>query len=248
MVVKIEAVTVCVNYGDFLAVTAEWNRHLFDQWVVVTTPDDELTREVCRKYRIEALVTEEGREPGGGLNKGYLVERGLQMLSAEGWRWHLDADVVLPRHARLMLTQAHLDPAVIYGVDRVMVRSWADWVRLRDSGYLNQPADTPHEVGFPPGFEVGARWFVPQSGWVPIGFTQIWHTSVEEWRRVRVRPYPSNHDGASHTDVRHSLQWDRRRRQLLPELIAVHLESEPAEMGANWRGRTTRPFGPPTTT
>ena len=49
MVVKIEAVTVCVNYGDFLAVTAEWNRHLFDQWVVVTTPDDELTREVCRK-------------------------------------------------------------------------------------------------------------------------------------------------------------------------------------------------------
>lgn len=242
---KIEAVTVCVNYGDFLAVTAEWNRHLFDHWVVVTTPDDELTREVCQRYHLQALVTAEGHTPGGGLNKGHLVERGLQHLSTEGWRWHLDADVALPRHTRRLLELAQLDPTVIYGVDRVMVRSWADWVRLRDSGYLSQPPDNPHEVRFPPGYDLGARWVVPQAGWVPIGFTQLWHASMEEWRGVRVRPYPANHPGASHTDVRHSLQWDRRQRQLLPELIAVHLESEAAEIGANWKGRTTRPFGPP---
>ena len=242
---RIEAVTVCINYGDFLAVTAEWNRHLFDHWVVVTSPDDDVTREVCRQYQLQTLLTEEGYDSGGRFNKGALVERGLQMLSTEGWRWHLDADVVFPSHTRKQLELAHLDPAVIYGVDRIMVRSWNDWVRLRDSGYVSRPFDNPHEVRFPPGFEVGSRWVVPQSGWVPIGFTQLWHASMEEWRRVRVRPYPGNHGGASHTDVRHSLQWDRRRRQLLPELIAVHLESEHAEIGANWTGRTTAPFGPP---
>ena len=37
---KLEAVTVCVGYADFLGVVAEANRHLFDRWVIVTTPGD----------------------------------------------------------------------------------------------------------------------------------------------------------------------------------------------------------------
>jgi hypothetical protein len=41
-----------------------------------------------------------------------------------------------------------------------------------------------------------------------------------------------------------AVQWARQHRQLLPELFAVHLESERVAMGANWKGRTTRPFGP----
>ncbi len=59
-----------------------------------------------------------------------------------------------------------------------------------------------------------------------------------------MRRYPLHHGDAARTDVQFALQWDRRHRQLLPEVIVLHLESEPAEQGANWKGRTTRPFGP----
>jgi hypothetical protein len=38
--------------------------------------------------------------------------------------------------------------------------------------------------------------------------------------------------------------WDRQFRVLLPEVVVLHLESEQAQQGANWRGRTTVPFGP----
>jgi uncharacterized protein YukE len=41
-----------------------------------------------------------------------------------------------------------------------------------------------------------------------------------------------------------AMQWTRDRRHLIPEIIATHLESERAAMGANWNGRTTRAFGP----
>jgi hypothetical protein len=244
--VFLEALTVCVNYGDFLAVAAEQNRALFDRWLVVTTAEDEETREVCRHFNLDTLITREGITPGREFNKGFLIERGLQQLSIDSWHWHLDADVILPAHTRHALQVARLDPEMIYGFDRVMVRSWNDWVRLRDSGYLQQQWRGTYELHFPPGFDVGTRWMVPQSGWVPIGFSQLWHGSAEHWRGTRVRGYPTNHSGASHTDVRQSLQWDRRRRELLAEIITVHLESEPCAVGSNWQGRNTQRFGPPT--
>jgi hypothetical protein len=49
---------------------------------------------------------------------------------------------------------------------------------------------------------------------------------------------------AARTDVQFALQWDRERRAIVPELVCLHLESEDAGVGANWSGRTTRPFGP----
>ena len=50
---RIEAVTTCLNYGDFLSETAAVNRHLFSRWLVVTHPEDKETREVCRRYGLE---------------------------------------------------------------------------------------------------------------------------------------------------------------------------------------------------
>ena len=102
----LEALTVCVNYGDFLAVAAAHNRALFDRWLVVTTPEDEETREVCRQFNLDTLITREGITPGREFNRGYLIERGLQQLSTESWHWHLDADVILPDHTRQALQVA----------------------------------------------------------------------------------------------------------------------------------------------
>jgi len=37
-VIKIEAVSVCVGYGDFLAESAKINKGLFDHWTIITEP------------------------------------------------------------------------------------------------------------------------------------------------------------------------------------------------------------------
>lgn len=245
---KISAVTVCVGYGDFLRESVAWNRHHFDKWVIVTSPDDTETREVCRQNRLTCLVTKD-HERDGTFSKGRAIERGLQQLPADDWILHIDADVVLPLSFHDDITRAHLDPAMVYGADRIMVRSWAEWQAFQKTGWLQRTTGdwSPHAVAVPPGFSIGARWVGPD-GFAPIGFLQLWHRveGGEEWRGVRTKPYPSGHGSACREDVQFGLLWDRRQRVLIPELFVVHLESEPAATGTNWKGRTTRRFGPET--
>src|SRR5690348_374618 len=111
----IEAVTVCVGYGDILEYTARQNAPLFDRWLIITSPDDEETREVCRKHSLATLLSNDHHRQGDAFNKGRLIERGLQHLSANGWRLHVDADIVIPHYGRRLLESAHLDERKIYG-------------------------------------------------------------------------------------------------------------------------------------
>lgn len=241
----ISAVTVCVGYGDFLRETCKYNRHHFDKWVIVTSPDDHETREVCRANHLTCLTTDDHQREGE-FSKGRCVERGLQQLPADSWIVHIDADVVPPSRFRHLLDLAHLLPDSIYGCDRYMVRSWVQWQRLVAAGWVHsQQLGHPHSVGAPFGVEIGCRWAGPD-GYVPIGFFQLWHrgASEEEWRGARVKPYPLAHGSACRTDVQFALQWDRRKRLFIPELFVAHLESEVSAVGANWKGRTTKRFGP----
>jgi len=242
---RLEAVTVCVGYDDFLSAAALYNIRIFDRWVVVTEPEDEQTREVCRRHNIECLLSEDGSWGGADFAKGRLIERGLQHLSSDAWRLHLDADIVLPAHTWSALEVAELQKDCIYGIDRLMVNSWDEWQKVVQSGYLDGKQFQFHcNVNFPPGLRVGSRWAGNETGYVPIGFFQLWHSSQDLWRGVRARPYPCRHNTACRTDVQHALQWDRRKRVMIPEIIAVHLASEDAKLGANWKGRTTMRFGP----
>lgn len=242
---RLEAVTVCIGYGDFLAASAPWNAHQFDKWTVVTAPDDRETRDVCRRFGIHCVLSHEHLRHGAKFNKGRLVERGLHHCSAGAWRVHIDADVVLPARLRHYLDHAHLDESCIHGADRIMVRSWEQWLKLQASGWLvGTTRRYPYSVELPDGFSIGARWSSPEAGFTPIGFFQLWHAQEDEYHGARVKPYPQHHGTACRSDVQHSLQWDRRKRVLIPELFVVHLESESAKNGTNWNGRKTKRFGP----
>lgn len=248
MLPPIEAVTVCINYGDFLAAVAPFNRHHFRQWTVVTTPADEETREVCRQHDIHCLLSNDDKRDGV-FSKGRLVERGLQHLSADTWVLHLDGDICLPQSFRFELDRAHLEDRKVYGVDRFMVRGYKQWQKLLATGYPGQvQRDHPHQPLLPKGYPLGSRW-AGSDGYVPIGFFQLWHRKggAEEWRGGRTKPYPRAHGTAVRTDVQHALQWDRRDRALIPELYVAHLESDGAytERGKNWNGRKSPRFGPP---
>lgn len=249
----LEVVTVCVGYADFLAETAKWNAGLFDRWIIVTEDSDEATRELCRKMNLEVIITDDGKrhvrgENGinsGKFNKGRMVERGLLQTSDEGWRLHLDADIAVPHRFRHALEAADLQKDVIYGADRAMVQSFEDWKTLLDSGYMQGGHWDYHcRTQFPKNVQIGTRWAHPQMGYVPIGFFQLYHSSQDEWRGVRVKPYPMNHSNACRSDVKFGMKWDRHKRAVIPELFVVHLESHPAKMGSNWNGRTTKPFAP----
>jgi hypothetical protein len=243
---KIEAVTVCCRYADFLRETIPYNLPHLDRWLIVTDEDDADTREVCRQHNLEVVITDDFYRSGARFDKARGIDRGLQLLTHDDWVLHLDADIALPGHTRQTLANADLDPRVVYGCDRVIVRGWDRWQRLRASGFLHRLSRSHHHnVCFPGGFDVGARWADSRHGYAPIGFFQLFHRDAVLYRGTRLRRYPCHgHCDAARTDVQFSLQWDRRYRALIPELVVFHLESEDAAVGANWSGRTTKPFGP----
>ena len=239
---KIEAVSVCVNYADFLRQVAPFNRVHFDRWVIVTSPDDADTREACRRLNLECLVTEDFNRGSAPFNKGAGIERGISLCAHDGWMLHIDADIVLPGDFREALESAHLDESCLYGCDRYMVQGWDAWQKIKSSGWASRGwhcTTSPH-----PGHPIGTRWTDVRFGYVPIGFFQLWNPAADHYRGIRTRRYPDRHQDAARADVQFGLQWDRRKRVLLPEVIAAHLESEPAKLGANWKGRKTIPFGP----
>lgn len=238
----LEACTVCVSYSDFLSETARKNRPLFDRWVVVTTPDDEGTREVCRKFNLDCHLTEAFYENDDEFNKAKGINLGLERLAKKDWVCHLDADIILPPDTRQFLETALPREDTIYGIDRVMLKSWEDWQAFQVSGYLQH--DYHARCNFPKGYEVGARWVSPHYGFCPIGFFQLWHGPGTQYKGINSKRYPDSHNDAARADIQMSLLFDRPYRALLPEIIAIHLESEAAPLGANWKGRTTKPFGP----
>jgi hypothetical protein len=54
--------------------------------------------------------------------------------------------------------------------------------------------------------------------------------------------YPQQSHGADHCDLLFARLWPRKLRTHIPELLAVHLESENAGAGVNWYGRKSKPL------
>jgi hypothetical protein len=174
---------------------------------------------------------------GDKFNKGKAIERGLGMLAHDDFVLHLDADIALPLDFRESLLDADLDTECIYGADRHVLKHGVDWMAWKRRGSTRAFHCFQRAFIEP----VSARWVDIRYGYVPIGYFQLWHQSADIRKGIRTRRYPEWHSNAARADVKFALQWDRRRRQLLPEVIVGHLE-DGGPMGANWNGRTTPQF------
>ncbi len=234
---KIEALTICAGYADFLAETLPRNAVHFDHVLVVTSFEDADTQQLCRELSIECRPTDLLNK-GGPFAKGRAIDWGLGFLEKSDWVCHLDADIYLPPQTRRLIEGSEPDDACIYGCDRVNCVGNDAWDQYLagENKYLHQFRH--HCLLVPPPFPMMARLILPEhEGYVPIGFFQLWHAS-------HGRRYPLHQTTAEHTDVLHALQWPRDKRRLMEEVIAVHLESSPGEMGRDWHGRKTPPFRP----
>jgi len=236
--ITLKAVTTSVNNADFLAHTAPLNRRWFDRFVVVTAPEDQATQRVCKAWNIECVVTDVFRSHWGEFRKGKGVNRGLASLGIgpQDWLVHLDADIILPGSFRHSLEVAQLDPHMVYGVDRIEFKSYQQFqtwygkpTPLRDNMFI--------DVSHVDGARIGTRVaFDHHSGYVPIGFFQLWNAASG------VHSYPEGHQNAGREDTLFAAQWPRAKRGFIPEIMVYHLESEDAPMAVNWKKRVTKPF------
>ena len=237
----LEGVIICCQYSDFLAHTLPLNKGHFDKLVVVTSTTDKATQHLCEHHHVQCITTDVFYENGASFNKAKGINEGLKNLSQKGWVLHMDGDIVLPPQFRDTLEPIDLDESFIYGVDRLMCNSYEDWARYVASPHLTQEAEIyihPQCDNMPIGTRIAK--YGTAEGYIPIGFFQLWCPNVSG-----INHYPQEHDDAGRTDMLFATQWPRNKRGFIPEIIAIHLESEKLiTMGKNWKGRKTRHFGP----
>lgn len=233
---KIECVTVSVGYSDFLAWMLLWNKRHFDDMVVVTSTGDQQTQKVCAYHHVRCVQTDAFYAGGQAFNKGAGISAGLAALSCSDWVVHMDSDILLPPRSRDLIQRSQADPCSIYGIDRIMCKSFEDWTAFVSDPEL-QHTDEVYVTAnaFPLGSRVAKT---DLDGYVPIGYFQLWNAAA-----TNRKSYPSEHGTSARADMVFAQQWSRNTRHLIPEVVGIHLESEDTPKGANWRGRTTQPFG-----
>jgi hypothetical protein len=201
--------TVCIGYDDLLAITLPRNRDHFRRVLIVTSPEDRKTEAVAIANDSEVYKTDAFRRAGAALNKGLMIEEGLDHLGREGWIAVMDADIVLPRKMAL----GEIRPQSLYGAHRKMLVEPRDFRDVMDWSVLPDMRAERAEVEVPGYFHLfhASDPVLTERPWFPV-----------DWR----------HCGGY--DSEFQSRWAKANRKWLPFEV-LHLGAN----GQNWCGRVT---------
>jgi len=233
---RLEAVVTSVGFDDVLDVALGYNMAHVDTMIVITSHDDYKTQQVATKHGALVVPTDLWGKNGRKFNKGAAINAGFNYFQYNGWRLHLDSDIVLPcSFRRVLFNHTHLDPTCLYGADRFDVVGKKNITQLRELWsqhpqhrlkFLMDPTHDRHPaIG-----AFGGRLAGSLEGYTPLGFFQLWHHS-------RQKQYPYSRGNAAHDDTMFSKLWPEANRRLLPTVCVYHLCPEPPQWGQNWEGR-----------
>lgn len=212
------AVTISVHYGDILKYSLPALKPHADRVLVLTTPDDTQTQEVCKSNGVECLRTIEFYAKGHPMNLGRGYNVGFNHLdwSQFGWCMLMNADIILPKDFSQRLPA--LNPLCLYGARRWMCKRPEDWKKFRELGDR-------------------AKWRLKDDqkfGAVP-GYLQLF--SVHRFRQLWPRGYPIHYQTAGHADLRFAKRWGSMCQLWLP-VDVIHLGPD----GVNWKSRVSPRF------
>lgn len=221
----LRAVIISVDYSDLLAVTLPWNRHHFEQILVVTSNRDVDTINLVYGWhredpnRVNWFSTDAFYERGAIFNKWAALEKALDLFGRRGWLCLKDADVLWPKEISLDLV-----PGKLYSPLRRMLPLTNPHLRFAH-------AAGPELYCFPPENQWGA-YAIHRNVNEWAGYTQLFHANdpvlgAPPWHEV-------NWKHAGGADSFFQQKWSPANK-VRPSWELLHL----GEAGQNWMGRST---------
>ena len=160
---KIEAVTVCIDFADKLKKIVV-NNHKLDNWVIATHESDKETIKVCENNDINYILSERVFD-NAQFAKGRAINDALKVLDKNDWLLHIDADQLLPFNFREVCENECKDKSKMYKCDRVTTHGKTMEYGHRSSARIEMSSNRKMK-------------FRPSRNKIPIGFFQLWHSSV----------------------------------------------------------------------
>lgn len=125
------AITVCIDYADYLAQTLPNNRPLFSKYYIITERRDTETVRIASMYDCTLLYTNVTKTNGASFNKSgilYHTQRLLHKHHPTSWIVILDADIYLPLDIWKSIDISGLNKNGIYGISRKNYTTYSDYV------------------------------------------------------------------------------------------------------------------------
>jgi hypothetical protein len=215
---RLEGLTVCIDFHDFLVDTLSANRSQFDKYTIVTSSKDTVTQEIALNHRCK-LILVDNYYLANGFCKSRLLNAGLATCPKFGWICVVDADIILPNNLRqqiltTMRTNRRQSYNTLFGIHRLMCYSRKEYLNYLQTKTHNWPVEKVRPVGR-----------------CPAGYFHLWHNAINKSYRYD-ETYPrakdSNH-GGYHGDLAFGRQFPRRAH--FDDLYAIHLATKhsPAE-------------------
>jgi len=113
-VMKLEAVTVCIDFSEWLC-QCLGNRDKLDRWVIVTHQSDIETIRLCEAHNMEYVLSRRVFGDGTWFAKGRAINDALKTMDCDGWLLSLDADIKLPENFREVIDKEVKDEQTLYG-------------------------------------------------------------------------------------------------------------------------------------
>jgi hypothetical protein len=221
---RIDCITVCIDYDDFLSLTVDRYRETFDEVVVVTAASDQKTIAVCAEAGVRCVLSARGQFRGLDFNLPALVNDGFAALRPGDWVCKIDPDIHLPADARFHLESSLNDPDPLWGSRRYYCdsrRRFDSFSSSEDYGLLEPPFETTEDV---------------------LGFLQLFNVRSRFLDARRVPYEEERYALPSQTNDRlFSALWPPDQRRWLP-FDVVHLGLD--AIGTNWKGRRSPRFEP----
>jgi hypothetical protein len=228
---RLEAVTTCVGFDDILDITLSMNHPHLDTMIVVTSHDDKRTQACAHKHGAICVQTDLFKKNGRKFNKGAAINAGFGRFQYQGWRMHLDSDIILPDNfRRILFNHTELDTNCIYGADRIDIVGLQEFFKLRRSMLFTPQSCYSYRITTAANRTIGSRYVDPLRGYIPIGYFQLWNAKYQH-------SYPYSLGSAAHDDVMFAEQWIAEDRRLLPTAIVYHLCTNQGKESQNWEGR-----------
>lgn len=168
---KIEAVTVCVDFSEKLEKII-LNKKKLDRWVIVTHESDKDTINVCKKFKLEYICSKKIFK-NAKFAKGRAINEGLRELDKDDWILHIDSDQLLPEDFREKLLNLKLSKNKLYGA-----------YRFSKSGKKFPPARLTFQIKDTKEDKIITEFI---NAYIPIGYFQLWHSSVRKTYVARSR-------------------------------------------------------------
>ena len=184
---KLEGITVSVDYGDFLQECLPYNKKHFDYYIVITSPKDQHTQEICKKEGVDCLVTDAFYYGGTPFNKGLALSLGLQRLKHNEWVIIHDGDTCLPFDLRDKLKLEKYNKELMYGCSRKFIPTYKKWLEcLKNKENFEKYESIP---GF------------------GVGFYQLFHRQASVLKNIHPNEIYPSYPTAEMTDIAFLYRW-----------------------------------------